>query len=75
MALTLQGKGSDEDSDLQKDYRTQSMLKSDNLYLLAEIPPANGGLSFYDLLQTADDVDRFPSQILQMLDNSIQYST
>jgi hypothetical protein len=49
-AVTYQGQGSDEDSDLQEVYHTQTLLKSHNLGLLVDTSPSNGGPMFYNLL-------------------------
>jgi hypothetical protein len=50
------------------------LLKSNNFGLLADILPLNGGPTFYDLLQTAYEVDPFSSEILQMLQYGTHYS-
>jgi hypothetical protein len=47
------------------------MLQSHILGLLADLPPLNGGFTFYDLVQTAYAADPFSLEILQMLGNGI----
>jgi hypothetical protein len=42
-ALSYQGQVSDEDSNLQEVYHTQTLLKSQNLGLLGDIPPPKRG--------------------------------
>jgi hypothetical protein len=72
--LISQGQRSDKDSDLQEVYHTQTLLKSHNLSLLADIPPPNRNSTFYDLLQTMYEADPFSSEILQMLQNRRRHS-
>jgi hypothetical protein len=73
-ALTHQGQESEEDSDLQEVYHTQTLLKSHNLGLLVHILPLDGGPTFHDLLQTVYETDSFPSEILQIFQDTIHYS-
>jgi hypothetical protein len=42
------------------------LLTSHNLGLLVDIPPPNGGPTFYDLIHAAYEADSFPSEVLQM---------
>ena len=47
----------------------QTVLKSQNLGLLADIPPTNGHSHFDTLLDKAYEADPFPSEIIAFLLN------
>ena len=48
-------------------HRMQTVLKSQNLGSLADIPPANGRSHFETLLAKAYEADPFPSEIIASL--------
>ena len=45
----------------------QTILKSQNLGLLADIPPVNGHSQFDSLLEKAYEADPFPLEIIALL--------
>ena len=66
-ALTRQQDESEEENEERQAHRMQTVLKSQNLGLLADIPPANGHSHFDTLLDKAYEADPFPSEIIASL--------
>ena len=66
-ALTRQQDESEEENEEQQTHRMQTVLKSQNLGLLADIPPTNGRSHFDTLLTKAYEADPFPSEIIATL--------
>jgi transposase InsO family protein len=66
-ALTRQAQEDDDDNEERQRHRMQTILKSQNLGLLADIPPPNGGSQLATLMEQAYQADPFPSEIIAML--------
>ena len=66
-ALTRQQDQSEEENEERQAHRMQTVLKSQNLGLLADIPPANGRSHFDTLLDKAYEADPFPSEVIASL--------
>ena len=68
-ALTRQQDESEEENEERQAHRMQTVLKSQNLGLLADIQPTNGCSHFDILLSKAYEADPFPSEIIASLLN------
>ena len=66
-ALSRQQDESEEENEERQAHRMQTVLKSQNLGLLADIPPTNGRSHFDTLLTNAYEADPFPSEIIGSL--------
>ena len=68
-ALTRQQDENEEENEECQAHRMQTVLKSQNLGLLADILPINGRSHFDTLLDKAYEADPFPSEIIASLLN------
>ena len=66
-ALTRQQDESEEENEEHQAHWMQTILKSQNLGLLADIPPVNGHSQFETLLEEAYKADPFPSEVIALL--------
>ena len=67
LTVTRQRDEGEEENEERQAHQKQTIPKSQNLGLLADIPPMNGLTRFDSLLANAHETDPFPSKIIALL--------